>query len=72
MTQIEKIELILAYFETGVRPGVKELEAIFYKIDQLNEKDYLSHYRAFLEFKQPLLQRTTVKDGSDKPEFEFI
>jgi hypothetical protein len=71
LTQIKKIEVILKYFETGVRPKVKDLEGIFRVIDELPEKDYLSQYRAFLEFKQPLLQRTNIIDGSEKPKITF-
>lgn len=74
MEQIEKIEAILEYFETGKHPSNNELASILTVIDKLREgspKDYLVAYKGFLEWKVPLLQRTTKADGSGKPDLKF-
>jgi len=71
MEQIKKIEAILRYFETGVKPDHLELSEILKQIDKLNEDKYLAHYKNFLEFKQPLLMRTSIHEGGDKPELKY-
>jgi hypothetical protein len=71
MTQIEKIEAILEYMEAGVKPDHLYLSEIFRQIDELPADKYLAHYKSYLEFTIPLLQRTTVRDTGDKPKITY-
>jgi len=74
MKRIEKIEAILDYFETGVKPQHLEVSEILLTIDKLKESapdKYLSAYRAFVEWNLPLLQRTTVRDSGNKPKLNY-
>lgn len=77
MTQIEKIEAILKYFECKEIYHVKHedyLREVFLVIDKLKENPdkYLAAYKNYLEFVLPLLQRTTIRDSGDKPELEGL
>lgn len=73
MTQIEKISAVIKYMETGFRPTVTDgmPTAIFDTIDGLNEDKKMTHYRNFVEFLQPLLQRTSIMEGGDKPKIGY-
>lgn len=75
MTQIEKIEAIIIYFECKKigNDVTDDLKDVFEMISTLRKTPdkYLAAYRAFLEWKIPLLQRTSIRDSGDKPDLPY-